>query len=834
LLPERLPRAIVRLAGKHPRPTLLIAMVVLALAVVIGSRIRIEADFLRLIPEDNPVVSVFTDTIERFGSTDILLLAVVVDEEALDAYQLYADEMVDGLRDSERIDWVEYRLSDLEEAAESLMDRFTLFMRPEDLERLLVRMNPAGAEAEAARLADSVRRNLDLAAKELLTRDPLNVAPVLMESSRWQGVNNRFQNSGHQGYIIDEDESLVLIFAKPTGAAADIPFAKALLDEIAAIREAADLVWQDEGFASATPDLLVAGGYPIAAAEARLIQQDLVWGVGISLLGVIILFTVAFGRPVAILVSAFPLVVGLACATAFGALTLGSLNAATSAFAALLTGLAVDFIIVLYGRFLEERSKGRSVAEALASCGQHTSLGVLLGAVTTAATFFAFLVSGFRGLSELGILTGGGILVMVLVVFFLLPALLAMLETGRPTHAYRMNAFGIDRLTYWGANNPRMALMIGFFVTLLTAIPATKIEYDDNVLNMRSPKNPGMVDQNRIVEAFGMRFTPYMIRIDAPDENEAIKRAVALAESLRPLRESGELARVETALSFLPTREEQQLIIDRLAEFSYDREAFRETFIEALDREGMAFSPFEAGLENVFDALEVRAPITPATLSETSLGHFLNRFLTETETGAAAVVHAYPAPDRLLSDLPPGLQAVMDANPDARLAGPIAVTNELKVIVKRDAFIALTIGTIIVFLMLALELGGWRHGLLALIPLIAGVIWMLGTMSMLGLPTNYMNIFVFTMIVGIGVDYGIHLIHRLNETNRVEALAATSRTIVVAALTTVLGFGSLITSHYPGLRSMGITAILGAVYTALAAIVLLPALASIPESQKKR
>jgi len=232
--------------------------------------------------------------------------------------------------------------------------------------------------------------------------------------------------------------------------------------------------------------------------------------------------------------------------------------------------------------------------------------------------------------------------------------------------------------------------------------------------------------------------------------------------------------------------------------------------------------------------LEVRAPITPATLSETSLGHFLNRFLTETETGAAAVVHAYPAPDRLLSDLPPGLQAVMDANPDARLAGPIAVTNELKVIVKRDAFIALTIGTIIVFLMLALELGGWRHGLLALIPLIAGVIWMLGTMSMLGLPTNYMNIFVFTMIVGIGVDYGIHLIHRLNETNRVEALAATSRTIVVAALTTVLGFGSLITSHYPGLRSMGITAILGAVYTALAAIVLLPALASIPESQKKR
>jgi len=833
LLPKRLPRAIIRLAGNHPRKTVLFAFLLLVASVLIASRLRIEADFLRLIPEDNPVVGVFRDTLTQFGSTDILLLAVEVGDEDLGAYQIYADELAAGLRDSEMIHWVEYRLSDLEASAETLMDRFTLFMNPDDLETLLERMNDAGAEAAAERLAEMVRRNMDLAAKRLLTKDPLDVAPMLMASTGLDEMSGRLDRGGNQGYLIDARETLVLLIAKPNGAAADIPFARALLDDVDRIRAEADEVWFDEGYEGDPPKVLVAGGYPIAAAEARLIRKDLIWGVAISLIGVVFLFTIAFGRPVAILVSAFPLVVGLAAATAFGTLALGSLNAATSAFAALLTGLAVDFIIVLYGRFLEERSRGASVGDALVACADHTSLGVLLGAVTTAATFFAFLVSGFRGLSELGILTGGGILVMVIVVFLLLPALLSLCEHSRPRGAYRMNAFGIDRLTYWGARNPRLVLLWGLAITVLFAIPATRIHYDDNVLNMRSPDNPGMVAQAQITEAFAMRFTPFMIRVDGASENEVLKRVRTLTEDLQGLVDGKRLARLDSVLTMMPTLEDQQRIIDRLQTFDFDEDGFRETFTRALSERGLAPEAFLPGVANVFAALRVRAPVTAASLEDSPLSHFLDRYLNvDTETGAAALIHAYPPADggRLL--IPPELARLIEENPDATLAGPIAVTQELKTIVKRDAMIALILGTLIVFLMLAWELGGWRRGLLALVPLLVGVVWMLGTMAMLGMPANYMNIFVFTMIVGIGVDYGIHLIHRINETNRVEALAATSRTIVVAALTTVLGFGSLVTSHYPGLRSMGMTAILGAVFTAITAITLLPALASLPEDQK--
>ncbi|MDE2976650.1 MAG: MMPL family transporter, partial [Acidobacteriota bacterium] len=122
-------------------------------------------------------------------------------------------------------------------------------------------------------------------------------------------------------------------------------------------------------------------------------------------------------------------------------------------------------------------------------------------------------------------------------------------------------------------------------------------------------------------------------------------------------------------------------------------------------------------------------------------------------------------------------------------------------------------------------------------PLSVGVVWMLGIMVLIGLDMNFFNVFVVTMIIGIGVDYGVHMVHRWREIGfgpaalegerLVEALGETGKAIVLAAASTSVGFGSLALSHYPGLRSMGIVAILGAVATALVSITLLPALVAL-------
>ena len=130
--------------------------------------------------------------------------------------------------------------------------------------------------------------------------------------------------------------------------------------------------------------------------------------------------------------------------------------------------------------------------------------------------------------------------------------------------------------------------------------------------------------------------------------------------------------------------------------------------------------------------------------------------------------------------------------------------------------------------------------LLALVPLTIGVVWMLGGMAVLDVAMNFMNIFVTTMIIGIGVDYGIHMVHRYRELAGSEpraytaGLGETGKAIVLAALSTVVGFGSLSLSHYPGLQSMGKVAILGAACTCLVAITVLPAYLSLRIARHRR
>jgi uncharacterized protein len=107
-------------------------------------------------------------------------------------------------------------------------------------------------------------------------------------------------------------------------------------------------------------------------------------------------------------------------------------------------------------------------------------------------------------------------------------------------------------------------------------------------------------------------------------------------------------------------------------------------------------------------------------------------------------------------------------------------------------------------------------------------------------PMNFINIFVTTMIIGIGVDYGVHVLHRFREVRDLprdqfeSGIVETGKAVVAAALSTIVGFGSIIFSHYPGLQTTGKVAILGTLSTSLITITLLPAILSWRYDRRQR
>jgi uncharacterized protein len=116
--------------------------------------------------------------------------------------------------------------------------------------------------------------------------------------------------------------------------------------------------------------------------------------------------------------------------------------------------------------------------------------------------------------------------------------------------------------------------------------------------------------------------------------------------------------------------------------------------------------------------------------------------------------------------------------------------------------------------------------ILTFVPFIAGAAGMLGLMALFDFEFNFMNIFVGLMIIGVATDYAVYMLQRFLEEPMSFHHAAheTGKAVVMAALTTIVGYGSFAISHYPGLRSIGYASTFGIGLSGLAAITLLPAI----------
>ena len=830
LLPRHLPLSLVRIGHRWPWQIAALALVSWIAAGLLASQVSVETDILSLVPRENPVVKGFRTTVERFGSVDTLLVVVHIQPEmALETTIDYADRLAAVLRAWDDIDWVEYRVDSTAEAAVPLLDRATLFLEPEELDEVIAALDDRGLEETSERLRAQLMAPQGLVTKDLLRLDPAGLLPRILKRVKFGGVG--VSVDPETGCLIDPGGQFLLIMAKPVRPAQDLDFDRALVEGLEMRVAELDGRWTEDTGESQAPRVEFTGGYVVALDDARLITSDVVVGLVASLAGVMVLFLLAFRSRASLMYAFFPLVTGIALTFSFGAVALGRINSLTSAFGGLVIGLGIDFVIVLYARYVEERRRGASNREAIDAMGRHTGVGVLLGAVTTAATFYSFLVTDFAGLWELGLLTGTGILLLVVTVYTLLPALLTLVDRYRRVEKrLSLHSFGSDLVCGAAMRRPKLTIVGACLVTLVLGMAARSLQWDDDFRNMRSGDNRAIQLRQEVMDAFDLRFSPMVLRVDGATESEALDDARAILPKLEALIDGENLVGVDTIAGVIPPLDTQKVVIARLEEVAPDLEGLRGRFESALRSSGLNPAAFETGIDHLVTALGRRQPLSLADLEGTPLARVVDRYVAAADGEVSAAIYLYPPVGQWRRGASPALNDVVSAHPGAVLAGANVISAELRKIVWGDVVKASIIGFVAVFLLMWADLGGPLRALLALVPLIIGMVWMLGGMALLGFRLNFFNIFVITMIIGIGVDYGVHLLHRWYESGGDwTQLSETAKAIGVAALTTVVGFGSLVLSHYPGLRSVGAAAILGAVATAVLSITLLPALLSMRE-----
>jgi uncharacterized protein len=599
------------------------------------------------------------------------------------------------------------------------------------------------------------------------------------------------------------------------------------------------------------------GRGPLSSAELESAVSS-IQTVGLVSLGfVAVLLWLGLGSLRAILAAITTLLVGLVLTAAFATLAVGSLNVLSLTFAVLFIGLGIDFAVHMILRRVREGAADD--AEAWSRVGRGLGPTILLCGLTTAIAFLAFWPTGFRGLAELGLISAMGMVIAVVMSFTFLPAMLELLRVrARADRPGRMSGWAsgaalADRIVRLSKPISVAAIVVLLGATILGA----QVKFDFNSLNLQDHDSEAVATLVALHE--DGTITPYTLTVAADDMAAADRIAERLREipevgrvktlrDLVPKDQSARLALLDEAMILLgpavmsgrvipmPDESERQAaVIDLIARGkalagSDPQSAFAQmsdalATLDGMNTGGAPATKLEALIAEDFVAsLEMlRDTLSAEPVSLESLpGALIAR-----ETGVQGQVRVVALPRDDLRDftaLGQFVRAVQAEFPTASGRPALeAGVGEIVVDAFRQAFATAAVA---IFLVLVIALRSFIDGALVMLPLLLAAALTTGTMVVLGIPLNVANVIVLPLLLGMGVDNGLHVVGRFRETGSIAAVyrSSTPRAVLVSVLTTLLSFVALAFADHRGMASMGQLLAIAIGFILFATLIVLPAL----------
>ncbi len=533
------------------------------------------------------------------------------------------------------------------------------------------------------------------------------------------------------------------------------------------------------------------------------------------------IFSHIIRMPIPVLVIGIPLLISLMWTFGITYLQIEVLNTMTSVLFVILFGLGIDYGIHYYARYIEYRSFGRSVENSVLLAYNKTGSAIIVSALTTSAALFVLVFADFRGFSEFGFIAGMGILFALFAMLFVLPSLLVIFEKWNwiltnPVGDDFVRSKGIHRYPF-----ARSIVSTGLLVSIVVLIFSgnLRFEYQFGNLEPTFEEYEQFRDFIRGVDENGRRNPAYII---ADNDNHVFEILDILRD--RQASNPNTMIRDVEALQerFPPSRDMAE---EKLRYISEIRQLLQNDFIVNQEDENL-------------DLLR-RGSQTREVLNEEILPDFLkNRFVTQDgEIGRFVIIY----PSAGLSD---GLKSIAFKNEVGEVvlsdgteyyaASTSIVAASMLDLMRTESPYMVAATFFIVFLFILYSFKSFRWAMIALIPLIIGLLWLFGIMMVFGLKFNFYNLVVLPAILGIGCDNGVHLAHRYRDEGQRsmwDVLSSTGQHISVGSLTTMLGFAGLLFTNHPGLQSIGIMAVVGIGMTLVTALTFLPAMVQVLENR---
>ncbi len=880
---------------------LILSFLVTIVLGVFADKIRVEATWMSLLPQDSQSVKTFQQVIDEFGAATNIILALEgpskeriteVAEEIVvsldDIVIEYKDESGDPVKQKafKRVDY-EYDVDFIKkhglmlEKAKNLKKNKILFT-DYNLVPFVTHVNDV-YESQWVSDSDNLTKQEKDAERGL--DGMFELFHSISASASGKTDDSVSVQTGvdavtiGDGYYLSSDKKMLLIFITPTMSVNEFELSAIAVDSLDARLNQFNERYPDVHFGQT-------GMHVVTRDEMRAGVSDTIRNLLFATILILALFVLSFRMWSGPLLAMLVLVTGITWDIGIAQIVIGRLNIMTVMCSVVLLGLGIDYAIHIISSYSELRHKGETIEKAVSKTYQKIGSGLLTGALTTAIAFLSIATIKTPAFGEFGIVVGTGIICCLLASIFLLPAVLVakeklwMLMTKRE-HPKRvdMEFHFLGKLSDLSCIMPWVTVGIAIAISVLLALQIPKVRMNDNPMDLEPEGLESIRLQREIVKRFHMSPDNMMAIFDSIDEVNKVqdrlnsKPTVGMVESIATVLPSDpkqqkrlpHVKEIRTAQDNLPpeTKIDAQLLAEQLRRFSDNIiEISSMAYVNGLDRVFDKANEFigldeEGNQVGVNYAEELADYVESHSEATARLGNYQRYFIKVmkeriTQMSNPEKIKLDMVPDsyraRYVSEdglhflmafysnediwdgifTSPFLKTMLRAVPDA--TGTPVVMKEMVETAGRKGMLAFGIALLSIVILLFLDFRSVKVTIIALIPLMMSVVWLFGLMGLLGIEFTIINVIGFPLLIGIGIDDGVHVIHRYRVEGKARlnyAMSSIGKAILLTSVTTMLGFGSLMSSDYRGYIGFGLVVTIGIGLCFITSVIILPVILKI-------
>ncbi|HEY0308335.1 MAG TPA: MMPL family transporter [Acidobacteriaceae bacterium] len=714
---------------------------------------------------------------------------------------------------------------------------FPAFAQPGQVEDYQRRLDPQQIHRNVQQASTNLVTPFSTLGANYFVADPLGLMGIAAHDSQGLSQFGSFDLTwGSGNRFFSKDHTALLILAEPNQSAMDYKFAGQVVQwtraDIAAI--SSEPAYRDTGVRT-----IAAGAYVYADEDHRFIERNIRRVSLISILGNLALCLLVYPSIPLLILSVLPTSLGILWTTGIASFYPGEVNLISLSFIAILAGLGDDQVVHFFNRVPQEWAKKGTLNEAVLRSFETTGASIVLCIVTAAAATAALAASGFKALAEFGFILTVGMFMMMFHTLLTIPALMQLwrrhFKPSAPgTITFRFLPSLAKYTIDFVERHSRLVIgaALGLFLLSLAMLPSVRM--GGRFAIEGSDDSPAMVAQNALSAKFGIEGSPNILLISG-SEDEALLRAEELTAGLEGYRQRGAIRAIYSPTNLLPSARTQGRRAASLK--SIDFAASAKALQDSLREDGFRtdlHKPYLDRLRKLGEGME------PVTLE--SAAHYLpaglldNSFRRAADGRYIAAIAYYAARTNAAPAVPEAVLASWKSQ-----YGPFVefsyekINSDMQGQILHDSRKALLWTAAAIILIVYLTFRNLRISLLVLMPIVFSIVVTFGLLRLFRHQFSFMSITAVPLIIGIGIDNGIHLVRRYQESkdNCIFTIArASGAALILSNMTTMIGFGALMASTFEPLAELGLVTCIGVALSLVGGLCVVPAAIYMGETPK--